>query len=75
MVLIRGNLKVKLSCNSACADSGGFGMVESTVIGFVGECHTVESTALISLPNPVLRSSFMLVRSLDMRRVLAIEAK
>ena len=47
--------------------------VEPSVVGFVGECRVVESAASI-LEISVPHSSFIITRSLDMKRVISVEA-
>ena len=65
-----GNLKVQLS-PSKTTSSGQF--VEPSVIGFIGECRVVESVAsILEISTP--HSSFIVTRTLDMKKVLSIEA-
>ena len=46
---------------------------EPLVIGFVGECHVIESVPSI-LEISVPCSSFIVMRSLDMKKVISVEA-
>ena len=71
-MLVRGNLKVKLS-PSNIATKGALEFVEPSVVGFIGECCVVETAASI-LEIFVPHSSFIITRSLDMQKVISVEA-
>ena len=70
--MVRGNLKVKLS-PSNITTKGALEFVEPSVVGFIGECRVVEMAASI-LEISIPHSSFIITRSLDLQRVISVEA-
>ena len=72
LVHVRGNLKVQLS-PSKTTSSGQLEFVEPSVVGFIGECRVVESvTSILEISIP--HSTFTVVRTLDMKKIISIEA-
>ena len=69
---MRGNLKVKLSLSNITT-KGSLEFVEPSVIGFIGECRVVESVASI-LEISVPHSSFIITRSLDLEKIISVDA-
>ena len=72
LVQVCGNLKVKLSPEKTTS-SGIIEVSEPLVVGFVGECRIIESLPSI-LEISVPCASFVLTRTVDMKKVLSIEA-
>ena len=72
LVQVCGNLKVKLSPEKTTS-SGVMEVSEPLVVGFVGECHIIESVPSI-LEFSVPCSSFVVTRSADMKKVISIDA-
>ena len=72
LVQVCGNLKVKLSPVKSCAD-GVMEFVEPSAVGFIGECRVVESVPSI-LEISVPCSSFVITRSLDMKKIISVDA-
>ena len=63
MVRISGNLKVKLPPLKSADGERKIVVLEPLVIGFVGECHVIQSTRLIlelSLPHSTFTSTVTL---------------
>ena len=72
LVQVCGNLKVKLSPQTSM-ENGVMEVEEPLVIGFVGECHVIESVpSIVEISVPC--SSFIVTRSLDMKKVISVEA-
>ena len=67
MVQVTGNLKVRT------ADSGSDGDGQKVVIGFVGECRLIESTASI-LEISIPQSYFTTTISMDMK-IVSVESQ
>ena len=73
VVRISGNLKLRLSISKSTTDSG-VKFVEPSVLGFIGECHVIEyASSILEISIPC--SSVTLNRSLDLKRIIAIEQK
>ena len=72
LVHVCGNLKVQLS-PSKTTSSGQLEFIEPSVIGFIGECRVVESVASI-LEISIPHSTFTVTRTLDMKKVISVEA-
>ena len=72
IVRMCGTLKVQLS-PSKTTSTGQLEFVEPSVIGFIGECHIVESAASI-LEISIPYSTFTVTRTLDMKKVISVEA-
>ena len=72
LVQVRGNLKVKLSPEKTTS-SGIIEVSEPLVVGFVGECHIIESVpSIVEISVPC--SFFVVTRSVDMKRVISVDA-
>ena len=72
IVQVCGNLKVQLS-PSKTTSSGQLEFVKPSVLGFIGECRVVESAdSILEIPTP--NSTFTVTRTLDMKKVISIEA-
>ena len=69
---MQGNLKVQLS-PSKTSSSGELEFIEPKVIGFIGECHVVESVAsILEISTP--HSTFTVTHTHDLEKVISIEA-
>ena len=72
LVQVCGNLKVRLSPQTS-TESGVMEVHEPLVIGFVGECHVIDSVpSIVEISVPC--SSFIITRSADMKKVISVEA-
>ena len=66
LVQVCGNLKVRLSPHTSTENG-------VMVIGFVGECHVIDSVpSIVEISVPC--SSFIITRSADMKKVISVEA-
>ena len=69
---MQGNLKVQLS-PSKISSSGELEFIEPSVVGFIGECHVVESVASI-LEISIPHSTYTMTRSHDLLKIISVEA-
>ena len=73
VVRVSGNLKLRLSTSKITTESG-VEFIEPSVVGFIGECHVVKHVSSI-LESSSPCSSVTMNRSLDLKRVIAIEPR
>ena len=72
LVHVSGNLKVKLPPLRSTG-KGEIELVEPSVLGFIGECHLIESNSSI-LEISITHSTFTMMKDLD-SKMISVEGR